>query len=136
MGKQPLFFYVRLSENLTFGQRDDDKAKPGAADRMYKICTRLGVATSTLAMLSSSTKIDWLRALPLSQLKGLHLARALIANPEVLALERPVDGFDRHTSDTIMRTLRQHVDERGLVIDDETKVRSRPRMVVLTTDGL
>lgn len=65
----------------------------------------------------------------------VHLARALIANPEVLVVHRPARHFDARTGELIMRLLREFVNNRGIEIDRESRHRRRPRTCFFSTDS-
>merc|ERR1719174_2577503 len=127
---EPLFFYAGLFDNLTFGLSAAEKKMSGTVTRVEQICSWLGVDHYVMRMLPSSTKRDWLKTLPHSQLKRLHVARALIANPEVLVMEKPACGFDHPTAERILNLLRKHVMERGLAVEEDRKIRMRPRTLL------
>ena len=44
----------------------------------------------------------------------MHLARALVANPEVLVMQKPTSHFDLRHGHLVTGGLRAYVDERGL----------------------
>mmetsp|Transcript_72411 Transcript_72411/g.223741 ORF Transcript_72411/g.223741 Transcript_72411/m.223741 type:complete len:127 (+) Transcript_72411:52-432(+) len=65
----------------------------------------------------------------------LCLARALIANPQVLCLHKPTHLFDEVRSDEILQVLRRFVEESGLVLDPASADR-RPRTCIFTSSKL
>eukprot|EP00929_Paragymnodinium_shiwhaense_P034687 TRINITY_DN18842_c0_g1_i1.p1 TRINITY_DN18842_c0_g1~~TRINITY_DN18842_c0_g1_i1.p1 ORF type:complete len:305 (+),score=40.41 TRINITY_DN18842_c0_g1_i1:306-1220(+) len=80
-----------------------------------------------------ATSWKWLHELSYSDLRKLHLARALIHHPEVLLLHRPVDELDRPDAERVLHVLRKFVDERGLEINAEEARHQLPRTVFFTT---
>jgi ABC-type multidrug transport system fused ATPase/permease subunit len=132
--QEPLFFYESLFENLSFRLSYEDKASPHSYDRVYHICKWIGVNELALGLLDTNTKRDWVKTLPHSQLKRLHLARALVANPEVLVIEKPSLGLDHHSSANVFRLLRQHVKQKGLIKNPKQTILARPRTVIFTTE--
>jgi len=71
-------------------------------------------------------------ALPHSEKAKIHLARALIMNPEVLVLQRPLSNFNDKFGDTILNMVREHVDNRGFALPEQTRSERRPRTVFLS----
>jgi len=47
----------------------------------------------------------------------VHIARALIMNPEVMVLHRPISHFDERMQKHLMNLLTEHVQERGIEMD-------------------
>merc|ERR1719271_1049596 len=72
-------------------------------------------------------------ALPRSDRALLSLARALIANPEVLVIHTPGIFFGAVRRDLVMRVLREYVDQRGLAMDPLTRERRRPRTCIFSS---
>ena len=64
----------------------------------------------------------------------VHLARALVVNPEVLVVHRPAIHFDGKLGKLVMALLREHVDQRGLALDEAGWARRRPRTLIYSTD--
>lgn len=77
-------------------------------------------------------QLHWHRRMSNNERKRLHLARALIFNPEVLVLHRPVDEADEGFSNEILNLLREFVDKRGLELDEVEFPKRRPRTVFFT----
>merc|ERR1719265_1164095 len=57
----------------------------------------------------------------------IHLARALIVNPEVLVMQRPLYHFGESVASDMLGAMREYVDNRGLCLPKVTKSRRRPR---------
>merc|ERR1712032_220349 len=66
----------------------------------------------------------------------LNLARALVMNPEVLVMHKPVVTFNDVEARKIVGLLRTHVDERGLHMPEVDRGLRRPRTVFLTTSQM
>jgi ABC-type ATPase involved in cell division len=126
-----------LWENLTFG-------RPGARpQRVQAILQRMQHAGSDIskqleAELSSpegrllgNMGSSWLRSLPNGDKAVIHLARAFIANPEVLVLSRPRQLFSQRSASEIVGTMRDHIIERGLESPESRDTR-RPRTIIYT----
>merc|ERR1712087_589393 len=59
------------------------------------------------------SKEHWHEFLSNSELAKVHLARALIMNPEVLVLQRPLCHYDETVKAEVMKILDEHVKMRG-----------------------
>jgi len=59
----------------------------------------------------------------------IHLARALIVNPEILVLQRPFGHYGQHMTELVMASLKEHVDNKGVCLPSAPflKNRRRPR---------
>jgi ABC-type multidrug transport system fused ATPase/permease subunit len=68
-----------------------------------------------------------------SDRKLIHLARALIYNPEVIVIHTPGMYFDRDMKTTILEAMKDFVKERGLEMDPTTKSIRRPRTCIFST---
>jgi len=136
MPQEPLFMHGTLRENLTFGLPQDDV--DGDLDRMVAICTRLGLSQRLINILVNGSLENWTNVLSMTEKVLLHLARAIIANPEVLVLEKPTLVFDSDQTIEVLRVLREFVDQRGLEVERCThkgeveKLSRRPRTCIFT----
>merc|ERR1719453_1276289 len=72
-------------------------------------------------------------ALSRSDSKLIHLARALIYNPEVLIVHTPGMYFDKDSKTTIISLLLEFVRMRGVEMDPATRLRRRPRTCIFST---
>mmetsp|Transcript_55323 Transcript_55323/g.101379 ORF Transcript_55323/g.101379 Transcript_55323/m.101379 type:complete len:867 (-) Transcript_55323:87-2687(-) len=127
----PLFFSGTLYENLTFGVVPHDKDK--SKDRVLKIVSRLGLPDNVLKWIEGEDmKFAWSQVMSYTQQCLLTLARGLIANPEMLCVERPTMPFDELQSNTVMRMLREFCDEKGVEQDADLRHQRRPRTCVMT----
>lgn len=62
----------------------------------------------------------------------IQLARALVTDPEVLLIHKPIAFATAHEAHTIMELLREFVDKRGVENDTETKYFRRPRTCIIS----
>eukprot|EP00747_Dinoflagellata_sp_TGD_P187824 gnl/TRDRNA2_/TRDRNA2_4588_c1_seq1.p1 gnl/TRDRNA2_/TRDRNA2_4588_c1~~gnl/TRDRNA2_/TRDRNA2_4588_c1_seq1.p1 ORF type:complete len:255 (+),score=36.01 gnl/TRDRNA2_/TRDRNA2_4588_c1_seq1:61-765(+) len=124
------FLVDTLLKNLTLGVRDGDD--DAATDRVLQICKDLGIATDVLNMIGSSDIQPWTEVLSHTECMLLCIARALIANPEVLILHRPTASFDRVHSESILGQLREFVDKKGILQDESMWYMRRPRTCIMS----
>jgi ABC-type multidrug transport system fused ATPase/permease subunit len=75
---------------------------------------------------------SWQSSLTATEKMKLNFARAVIYNPEVLLIERPLFPYDQDSSALIMKCLKEHVHERGLCLPRETIHQRRPRTCLFT----
>eukprot|EP00930_Biecheleria_cincta_P044578 TRINITY_DN30679_c0_g1_i1.p1 TRINITY_DN30679_c0_g1~~TRINITY_DN30679_c0_g1_i1.p1 ORF type:complete len:662 (-),score=92.28 TRINITY_DN30679_c0_g1_i1:29-1741(-) len=132
--KRPLFFSGTLLENLVFGANSIEDGELGA-ERVIAICRRLRVPPHVLALISNA-EVQERAQLSTSEMMQLHLARALVANPEVLALEHPTAYFSEDQAKVTLDALSMHVQQRGLEVDrhgSSSAYKRRPRTVIFTT---
>lgn len=64
----------------------------------------------------------------------VHLARAFIMNPEVMVLQRPLCHFGEHASKHMLEVIREHIQNRGLCLPEESRGRRRPRTVFFSNE--
>lgn len=74
----------------------------------------------------------WQKQVSFSEMKRIHLARALIYNPEFLVANKPIEAIDSADRETILHLLREFVDERGVYHDKATKHLRRPRTLIFS----
>jgi len=80
-------------------------------------------------------KVDksWQNLMSHTHFPKLSLARALIMNPEVLVMHKPMLGFNRGESLKVAQLLREHVDQKGLCLNEEERFFRRPRTVFFSS---
>jgi len=135
--QEPMFFRMSMLANLTFGLPDGDP--DASVDRVLSICRRLGVDKRILKIIEESRTADWRNVLSLTERVQLNLARALIANPEILILEKPTLAFDTKQATEVLENLRRFVDRRGLDFSDAglaQRLMRRPRTCIFTASRL
>jgi len=76
--------------------------------------------------------VPWQEKLSATEKHKIHLARALIMNPEVLVLHKPVTKYDTKTAAIIMRIIKEHVQNRGFHVSAHSVHRRRPRTCIFT----
>lgn len=135
---QPAFFNDTLMHNLIYGVGVDDKVD-GSVDRVVAICKMLKVSDKVLKYLDPNdeemynVKADWGDILSQTQRALVSLARAFIANPEILVIHKPTVVFDDSTTDNTFKCLRRFVEEKGLCMDSKGAAMRRPRTCIITT---
>lgn len=135
VASEPLFFKDTLFQNLIYGLKESD---PDAThDRAKKICRSLGVSPQIIEFLDpkSEVKEAWNEVLALTQRVLLNLARALMANPEILVLHKPALVFDDDRAQNLFSLLHQFVWDRGLHLEGEKEFR-RPRTCIMSTSRI
>merc|ERR1711977_472275 len=63
----------------------------------------------------------------------MSLARAFVANHEVLCLHKPTEPLGENTALSVLRTLREFVNEKGVALDCSRKDMRRPRTCIFTS---
>lgn len=74
----------------------------------------------------------WQKQISFSEIKRIHLARALIYNPEFLVMNKPMEAIDSMDRQVILDILREFVNERGVSLDKATKHFRRPRTLLFS----
>ena len=82
---------------------------------------------SVPALRIASCLHGWQESLSFQEKAKLHIARALIMNPEILILEKPLMNFDDYESDLVMKVLHEHISNRGIELPQGTRNQRRPR---------
>jgi ABC-type multidrug transport system fused ATPase/permease subunit len=133
---QPLFFKNRsLYMNLCLGaQRTSDKNP----ERVGTILRRLRLAEEFVERAKCGKDDDggsfWSRrGLTVRQKALLNLARAFVANPEVLILHTPLEHYGELDRKNVMLILQEFVQQRGLEQDPAGFQRRHPRTCIMTT---
>jgi len=132
-----------LAENIFFGlcafkglMTDQYKSlSPEELERGWRICKLLQFTEDMqheAEDLESTTEVDQL-PLSLSQKKMIHLARALIVNPEVLVIHHPTLFLPKDMVKVIARVLKAFVNQKGLAMDPATRHLRRPRTLFYCT---
>jgi len=138
MDRFPDFIVSRsLLENLTFGCVQEPSFQRVQAIVNDLVMTADGVKETMLLDIMLHEKNgnplkDWIRMLTQTDFYIIHLARALIFNPEVLVMERLLGMFNADKILRILSVIRNHVDNRGLY-EKESLFTRRPRTVAFVT---
>jgi len=83
--------------------------------------------------LMESGEPSWELSFSHSQKVKLHVARALIADPEVMLLDRTLQSLDQHAALDILNILQSHVTDKGFLQPEHSKASRRPRTVFFST---
>jgi len=126
----PQFFEDTLLANLTFGVNHGDS--DGRLDRVTSICKKLGIHANVIEHIALGDSQQWHDVLSASQCQLISIARALIANPEVLCMHKPTEHFNEAQAHLVTKTLREFVSHRGLLQTDSPTMR-RPRTLIMTS---
>eukprot|EP00747_Dinoflagellata_sp_TGD_P010577 gnl/TRDRNA2_/TRDRNA2_119947_c2_seq1.p1 gnl/TRDRNA2_/TRDRNA2_119947_c2~~gnl/TRDRNA2_/TRDRNA2_119947_c2_seq1.p1 ORF type:complete len:501 (+),score=77.65 gnl/TRDRNA2_/TRDRNA2_119947_c2_seq1:3-1505(+) len=78
----------------------------------------------------------WQEELTYTEKVKLHLARALIMNPEVAVLQRPLHHYDRDTGAKVLQAIHTHVSNRGVGLPREDAHRRRPRTCFYSPENI
>mmetsp|Transcript_9467 Transcript_9467/g.27357 ORF Transcript_9467/g.27357 Transcript_9467/m.27357 type:complete len:808 (-) Transcript_9467:70-2493(-) len=127
----PLFFFGTLKQNLLLG----GAMERGCSDEQLQgICKRVGLPSKVRSLVSEDKQEDWNSSLSMTHRHLLSLARALIANPDLLCIGKYLQQFDTFTTKKLLSVFRDYVNERGLCQDPEQKHRRRPRTVIIAAN--
>jgi len=147
VAQDPVMLTLSAYADLTFGFPD---AKDIDNRRVAWILDKLGL-TKVLALCRDELSADhgpeapapgephdtdtsWQNHLTGTEQSLLHLARALIMNPEVLVLQRPLHRLNGQLSMRVRDMLMDHVKHRGLCLPASEREQRRPRTMIYTAD--
>eukprot|EP00747_Dinoflagellata_sp_TGD_P139204 gnl/TRDRNA2_/TRDRNA2_175872_c0_seq1.p2 gnl/TRDRNA2_/TRDRNA2_175872_c0~~gnl/TRDRNA2_/TRDRNA2_175872_c0_seq1.p2 ORF type:complete len:198 (+),score=28.56 gnl/TRDRNA2_/TRDRNA2_175872_c0_seq1:513-1106(+) len=131
--------------NLIFGVApdatpdDDEFDNDSRPERVLSIGTQLGFSPFVLELVKQGVdgeKHLWETILSQTQLALCMLARALIANPEVLCVHKPTMCFAEKGTVKIMRLLREFVDKKGVDMNPNALHYRRPRTCFMTSSKM
>jgi ABC-type nitrate/sulfonate/bicarbonate transport system ATPase subunit len=132
----PMFFLGSLFDNLTYGVTTGDADK--APERVISICQYLDIPDSIIDLLKASDeeaeKANWTAKFSASELALLNIARAFIANPEILCMHRPTTILDDSTTARVVCLFKDFVEKRGVALDGASMHRRRPRTCMITSN--
>eukprot|EP00930_Biecheleria_cincta_P087140 TRINITY_DN76394_c0_g1_i1.p1 TRINITY_DN76394_c0_g1~~TRINITY_DN76394_c0_g1_i1.p1 ORF type:complete len:899 (-),score=115.15 TRINITY_DN76394_c0_g1_i1:56-2752(-) len=129
--EQPGFVEGTLMDNLTFGVETGDPDR--LQGRVVEICRMLEVPDEIVDQISSDVHLDWQRILSVSERQKISLARAFIANPEVLILHRPFQVFDERSTEALADMLAEFVTGKGILQDSGGFRSRRPRTCIFSS---
>eukprot|EP00931_Biecheleriopsis_adriatica_P060469 TRINITY_DN36324_c0_g1_i2.p1 TRINITY_DN36324_c0_g1~~TRINITY_DN36324_c0_g1_i2.p1 ORF type:complete len:903 (-),score=130.73 TRINITY_DN36324_c0_g1_i2:61-2769(-) len=131
VSKDPMFTQDTLLDNLRFGcvkDTGDDRL-----ERIEQICKRCAVSENLLESIKENKlKCRWLEMLSSTESACLHVARALIANPEVLVIHKPALFLNTEMADSMYSLLQEFVHLRGLGMDAKEIHNRRPRTCIVS----
>jgi len=129
---EPLFFMGSLYKNMTFGvlQGHDDSN----IERVHTICNKLMLPDEVVRRIDPKSHdiLPWEGIFCNSHRVLLNIARALIANPELLCIHKPALQLSKELSEVVHTCFREFVDKRGIEQDPASFERRRPRTCIVT----
>jgi len=140
----PTFMRGSLLDNLLFGanRSGTPESKAQMKVRALLICQKLCVSAQILDLIDTEAELEvWSEVLSSSQAFLLNLARAFVADPEVLCVNLPHVSLEPRVADEVWSVLQEFVKERGLLhgwyqtenLPASAVSRRRPRTCILTT---
>eukprot|EP00746_Dinoflagellata_sp_MGD_P139348 gnl/MRDRNA2_/MRDRNA2_72819_c0_seq1.p1 gnl/MRDRNA2_/MRDRNA2_72819_c0~~gnl/MRDRNA2_/MRDRNA2_72819_c0_seq1.p1 ORF type:complete len:892 (+),score=122.99 gnl/MRDRNA2_/MRDRNA2_72819_c0_seq1:126-2801(+) len=139
VSQQPLFYHGTLYENLCYG------CAKGSSDscpqRALKIAQLLNVKPSLCDFLNENDEekfkeqAEWGSILSYTQMLLLNFARALMANPEVLVLHKPLQHFDHQETETVLDVFKEFCRSRGVGLSSADLSYRRPRSVIMSSSS-
>eukprot|EP00930_Biecheleria_cincta_P042802 TRINITY_DN29452_c0_g1_i1.p1 TRINITY_DN29452_c0_g1~~TRINITY_DN29452_c0_g1_i1.p1 ORF type:complete len:510 (-),score=73.91 TRINITY_DN29452_c0_g1_i1:31-1560(-) len=128
VGKDPMFMEGTLLLNLTIGCTESVPK-----ERILSICRKLQVAEQVLqAVADGSLEYQWNQVLSSTEAALLHIARALIAGPELLYIHKPTLYLNPEMTDMVTGVLREFVDHRGIDENPAEFYLRRPRTCIVS----
>jgi ABC-type branched-subunit amino acid transport system ATPase component len=127
----PCFMDTTLLKNLVWGTHDC--TQDADLKRVVDICRSLGVSEPTIQIVEQDkTVCNWGATLSGTEASLLHIARGLIANPEVLCMHKPTLYLQADLGEVVYGLLNTFVKERGLKQDLTMYQYRRPRTCIVT----
>lgn len=124
-----MFIPGTLWRNLVFGCPPD--SAEASEERVKRICKRLRIPSEVMDFMNRDVPFG--QVLSQTQCQLVTIARALIANPEVLCIHKPTLVFSAAAGRLVDAVLREFVDQRGFEVDPDTRSLRRPRTCIMTT---
>mmetsp|Transcript_117170 Transcript_117170/g.304011 ORF Transcript_117170/g.304011 Transcript_117170/m.304011 type:complete len:897 (+) Transcript_117170:212-2902(+) len=141
-----------LIPNLIF---NNDLETLGGMKRISKICELCGFSPNLLEQLSMEpppgtqapahdeekehetwSQANWATGLSQTDYARLNLARVLITNPECLVMHMPFISFSDEDAQAMTVLVRQHVQERGILMPAAERSIRRPRTAFFSSSAL
>jgi hypothetical protein len=113
------------------GQSITPRFRPAGESRVDENSTNQGSARTKDPRKIGVHNTAWLMALSHSVRVKLHICRALIANPNVMIMQRPLHHFDEETANDVLKVLRKHIEARGLGYPEDSARERQPRTIFL-----
>lgn len=140
ISEEPLFFEGTLKDNLLLGVKKADRDQ-STIPRVIEICRLLQVNERLIQLIQDEEEATdktggtrWDEVLSSTNAILLNLARAFVANPEVICIHSPFHNFEKDSEhfSIIISLFRNFVDEKGIRKDPDTFFFRRPRTCILT----
>jgi len=152
VSQEPMLLRLSVWENLTFGNYNADPkhvkdvvealSMPKALaflqqdiEEMEKLEGQEEQAVSESETDENENVVAWQDVLSYAERAKMHLARAFIANPEVLVLQRPLIHYNEKEAKEMLGLIVRHTKEKGLCLPQEQSHRRRPRTCFFTPDS-
>merc|ERR1711957_62079 len=94
-----------------------------------RVCEKFQLPLAIMEHVKSKDVHNWEAVLSDTEIRCLGLIRALIANPEVLCIQKPTQLFDEKTAMRVHKLVREFIDNKGLAV---SKPGQRPRTCICT----
>mmetsp|Transcript_20945 Transcript_20945/g.48821 ORF Transcript_20945/g.48821 Transcript_20945/m.48821 type:complete len:844 (-) Transcript_20945:340-2871(-) len=78
----------------------------------------------------------WRESLSFQEKAKIHIARALIMNPEIMILEKPLMNFDENEAALVASVLKEYVANRGVAMPVDSYESRRPRSCFYSAERL
>merc|ERR1711972_123714 len=98
------------------------------------MCHQLGLPETVRDMVTTAQPQVWTKTLSQTQRHLLGLSRALVSNPELLCLAKPLQPFDEFTQQMVLLLLKKFVKDRGIDTSHRCRHLKGPRTCVFTTN--
>merc|ERR1712080_451832 len=105
--------------------------------RVLDICAMLGVSKRHVEHIKDrNAQLNWESLLSPEQEGLLGIARALIADPDILCIQEPVTLLRDRLAIVVLGVLRKFVEQRGVGFGDEVNFERRAKTVIYTSLSL
>eukprot|EP00928_Gymnodinium_smaydae_P036970 TRINITY_DN25742_c0_g5_i2.p1 TRINITY_DN25742_c0_g5~~TRINITY_DN25742_c0_g5_i2.p1 ORF type:complete len:958 (+),score=133.43 TRINITY_DN25742_c0_g5_i2:84-2957(+) len=131
VSKTPTFIQDTLLSNLRLGVANgtDD----GRLERVLDICRFLRMPEALIQVIEADKlNVSWAQVLSGTESALLHIARALIANPEMLCFHKPELYLNTELTRTTYGAMNEFVQQRGMIQDKAKFYMRRPRTCIVT----
>jgi ABC-type multidrug transport system fused ATPase/permease subunit len=136
--QDPCFFRGTLMDNMTYGVRAGDS--DGNKTRVKAIFRHFDMPGQVINLLEEDSMhcSNWWDVLSVSQRHLLSIVRALVANPQVICVHKPIEKYSEEQGKLVLGVLKSFVEQSGLEQDTETvsKRKPRPRTCIMTNVNL
>lgn len=160
VSREPVFMHTSMLHNMALGLPNPTNPSNEDRERIMRILVELdlqdvvdimndeafGTCTSARSprqtprsvhdaiKFKNSAEMSWEKTLTQSEKVKLHIARALVSNPEVMIIDRTIQGLNTKVATGLLNILRRHMSEKGLCLPKEDYVHRRPRTVIFSTE--
>lgn len=128
---------LRFVTEETKGMSTDGEPRPGGRislnhhREMFSLAAR-GIQDADIARRGEG--FLWQSSLSDIERAKVHLARALIMDPEVCVMQRPLSIYSHREAARVLTVLKEHVDHRGLGLPEALRENRRPRTLLFSPE--